>query len=301
MKSLHLLLIASLAIFAAPLGAQTIQKLEQQQAKVRPGQNSPEIPVLGSLARGLIDLNGNLNVDAHNDGYVDFYKTANGTYKYRVTIPTVTADTTTTLATTATAALTAGSTVTVTPKSTTCLTLTPAQNETINLTTTGMASGHRFAIVVTTSGTSSYTLTFNTNFKSRGTLVTGTTSAVVYTVYFVFDGTNANEVGRSRDGSASLALTPGATVALGTAEGVATYTLTPGEDETINAAVVERAGREFVIVITTSGTSSRTLTFGTNFKSTGTLATGTSDSKVFVITFISNGTTWNEVSRTAAM
>jgi hypothetical protein len=60
-------------------------------------------------------------------------------------------------------------------------------------------------------------------------------------------------------------------------------------------------GRQYHFIITTSGTTSYTLTFGTNFKSTGTLATGTTTAKVFVITFVYDGTNLNEVSRTAAM
>ncbi len=78
------------------------------------------------------------------------------------------------------------------------------------------------------------------------------------------------------------------------------FTLTPGEAETINALSVVK-GQRLTLVITTSGTSSRTLTFGTNFKTTGTLATGTSDGKVFVIDFVSDGVNYNEVARTTAM
>jgi len=94
-------------------------------------------------------------------------------------------------------------------------------------------------------------------------------------------------------------VTSASTIALDTTLG-GIFTLTPAHTATINAASVI-AGREIVLVITTSGTSSYTLTFGTNFKSTGTLATGTSTGKVFVIRFVSDGTNWNETSRTTAM
>jgi hypothetical protein len=60
-------------------------------------------------------------------------------------------------------------------------------------------------------------------------------------------------------------------------------------------------GARVSIVVTTANTTSRTLTFGTNFKTTGTLATGTVASKVFTISFIGDGTNLNEVSRTTAM
>jgi len=94
-------------------------------------------------------------------------------------------------------------------------------------------------------------------------------------------------------------VTSASTIALDTTLG-GIFTLTPAHTATINAASVI-AGREIVLVITTSGTSSFTLTFGTNFKTTGTLATGTTSGKVFVIRFVSDGTNWNETSRTTAM
>jgi hypothetical protein len=78
------------------------------------------------------------------------------------------------------------------------------------------------------------------------------------------------------------------------------FTTTPSGDMTINAASALLGARVSVIV-TTSGTTSRTLTFGTSFKTTGTLATGTSASKVFSVNFIGDGTNLNETSRTAAM
>lgn len=94
-------------------------------------------------------------------------------------------------------------------------------------------------------------------------------------------------------------VTSASTIALDTTLG-GIFTLTPAHTATINAASVV-AGREIALVITTSGTSSFTLTFGTNFKATGTLATGTANAKVFVIRFVSDGTNWNETSRTTAM
>jgi hypothetical protein len=55
------------------------------------------------------------------------------------------------------------------------------------------------------------------------------------------------------------------------------------------------------VIVTTSGTSSFVLTFSTNFKAAGTLATGTVTAKVFQVSFMCNGTTAIEQSRTAAM
>lgn len=93
-------------------------------------------------------------------------------------------------------------------------------------------------------------------------------------------------------------VTAGATPALD-ASLASLYTLTPGEDETITATNVT-AGSGATLVVTTSGTTSRTLTFGTGFKSTGTLATGTTSAKVFVLKFVGVGTSLVEVSRTTA-
>jgi hypothetical protein len=54
-------------------------------------------------------------------------------------------------------------------------------------------------------------------------------------------------------------------------------------------------------VILTSGSSSFTITFGSGFKPTGTLATGATTNRVFVVGFISDGTNLYETGRTAAM
>jgi hypothetical protein len=64
---------------------------------------------------------------------------------------------------------------------------------------------------------------------------------------------------------------------------------------------VATLGSRADIIIVNSGVTSRTVTFGTGFKTTGTLATGTSDGKFFVISFVSNGNFMIETSRTVAM
>lgn len=55
------------------------------------------------------------------------------------------------------------------------------------------------------------------------------------------------------------------------------------------------------MIVLTSGTSSFVITFGTGFKTTGTLTTGTANAKKFNITFVSTGAEMVEVCRTAAM
>lgn len=99
---------------------------------------------------------------------------------------------------------------------------------------------------------------------------------------------------------AVAALTPGATVALDASQG-SLFTLTPGQTCTINATNPV-AGHEIALAITTSGTTSYTLTFGSGFKTTGTLATGAVSARTFVIRFVCfDGATYVESGRTAAM
>lgn len=101
------------------------------------------------------------------------------------------------------------------------------------------------------------------------------------------------------NGHKVAALTPAATISLDpTTANI--FTLVPGSAEQINAASVP-VGEIIYLIITTSGTTTYNVTFGTNFKSTGVLATGGTDGKVFALTFVSNGTNFVEVSRTAAM
>lgn len=77
-------------------------------------------------------------------------------------------------------------------------------------------------------------------------------------------------------------------------------TCTPTGNMTINA-IGGRIGQIATFHFTTSGTTSYTITFGTNFRKTGTLATGTTDARYFSITFrCIDGTIWSEIARTAA-
>jgi hypothetical protein len=64
---------------------------------------------------------------------------------------------------------------------------------------------------------------------------------------------------------------------------------------------VPPAGTAAYVIIITSGVTSRTVTFGTGFRSAGTLATGTVAARRFVFNFISDGTSLVESSRTAAI
>jgi hypothetical protein len=79
-----------------------------------------------------------------------------------------------------------------------------------------------------------------------------------------------------------------------------TLKVTPTDNVTVTATV-PAAGTIARLLVLTSGVTSRTITFSTGFKVTGTLATGTVTAKYFAMTFISDGTQLIETSRTAAM
>ena len=97
---------------------------------------------------------------------------------------------------------------------------------------------------------------------------------------------------------AIAALTPAATISVNPLLG-GLFTLTPTASCTLNAASVPAKHQRIVFVITTSGSSSYTITFGTSFRANGTLATGTVTAKVYCVGFECDGVNWNEVSRTA--
>lgn len=68
---------------------------------------------------------------------------------------------------------------------------------------------------------------------------------------------------------------------------------------TINAASVPAAGYILIIRFKTDGTASNTITFGTNFKKTGTYALNTANN-YYQIMFVSDGTFLCEVCRSGA-
>lgn len=79
-----------------------------------------------------------------------------------------------------------------------------------------------------------------------------------------------------------------------------TINLVPTQSLTLNAPVPDPySSQEFILFITTSGTSPYTITFGSNFSSVGTLNTGTVNNAKLAILFRSNGDTglWQEIVR----
>ncbi len=86
-------------------------------------------------------------------------------------------------------------------------------------------------------------------------------------------------------------------MALGTNMGVS---VTPNADATLTTTVPP-SGSTCFLIINTRGTTSYTITFGTGFRSTGTLATGTVSARSFVLEYVSDGTSLIETRRTAAI
>lgn len=179
-------------------------------------------------------------------------------------------------------------------------TLVPAQDETLNFITNGNLVGQKVLLEITTSGTSSYVLTFNANVNTIGTLTTGTTSAVQYIMEFAYDGTTWQELSRIRAGAPTSTITfVSTTTTMSYAEGVSLYTYTPTAAVTLAIDKVGRAGARFTIKMVGDGTG-RAVTPGTNLKITTATISTTADTNSIYLTVISDGVSWNEVSRTVA-
>lgn len=99
------------------------------------------------------------------------------------------------------------------------------------------------------------------------------------------------------DGLAASA--PATTGTMTVPMGSGVVTITPTGACTFNATGGS-VGQITTFAITTAGTSSFVLTWGTNFRKTGTLATGTVAARFYSVTFrCINGTIWQEIARTA--
>ncbi len=100
--------------------------------------------------------------------------------------------------------------------------------------------------------------------------------------------------------SACTALTPaaGVTLTVTTYTNCFTDTVTDDENQTITITGTGYAGQEITILFTTAGTADEIITFAGAY-STGTLTLGTTAARFYTVRFISNGTNWFEVSRTA--
>lgn len=73
--------------------------------------------------------------------------------------------------------------------------LTVTANRT--LTTTVPVAGRTVVVLILTSGVSSFTITFGAGFKPTATLATGTTTARVFAISFISDGSVLYETSRT--------------------------------------------------------------------------------------------------------
>ena len=264
MKS-SLFTILALVALTLPAFSQSQSDINNAAAIVSP-PGSVDQAIVATLARGLIDDKGNLTVNGKAGSKI--------------------------------ATLAAGATPSFAPANgVTTYTLTPAQAETIAAVTTKAVSGNHYSLIITTSGTTSYTITFGTGFTSVGTLETGTTSGIVYLLDFVYDGTTFREQDRIRQGVPVVTVPYTVTTStLPYAEGVKLYNFTPTTSENLAINVAGRAGAVIYLHIIGDGSAARTTTFTTNTKPNGTLATGASGATDSFATFISDGVAWREAS-----
>jgi hypothetical protein len=84
--------------------------------------------------------------------------------------------------------------ITLDPTKGTVFTITPTAAVQIKPTSFPLGI---FSIIIKTSGTSSYTITFDVGFTAIGTLSTGTSDGRYFTATFVCDGINFREVART--------------------------------------------------------------------------------------------------------
>lgn len=94
-----------------------------------------------------------------------------------------------------------------------------------------------------------------------------------------------------------VAATPATTGAMTVTMDSAIKTVTPTGACTFNATG-GTSGQIVSFFVTTAGASSFVLTWGTNFHTAGTLATGTTAARFFSVTFRYDGAKWWEIART---
>lgn len=114
-----------------------------------------------------------------------------------------------------------------------------------------------------------------------------------------------DQTGTVQLSGAATALTAGAAVTLTVATGVRLYTdtiTTDNQDQTITFSGSGAAGDEVTIIFVTdaAGAADEVITFhSTLCRSTGTLTLANAASSRYVVRFMSDGSKWNEISRTA--
>lgn len=179
-------------------------------------------------------------------------------------------------------------------------TLVPAQAETLNGNGNAVQVGTTVRLEITSSGTTTYRVSFGANFTGIGSLDTGGVTGITWMLDFLWDGTNFVELSRIRQG-APLVVTAfvTTTTTLKWSDGVKIYQYTPTAAVTLAIDVVGRTGASFVLQLIGDGTG-RAVTPGTNVKITTATVSSSADTNSVFVTFLSDGVSWNETSRTVA-
>jgi len=179
------------------------------------------------------------------------------------------------------------------------------QGNTLTSASTGWTANLKFT-APTLVATATASLTLGTVNSVLGQAIFyGSTSGTVTLQPVVAAGTSVitmpARTGQVQLASAASVITPTAAAALTVGlSNVYTYAATDNEDVTMTASAGGTAGDEITIIFLTAGAGDEIVTFhATLIHSTGTLTLGTSAGKYYTIRFISNGTEWFEVSRTA--
>jgi len=116
-----------------------------------------------------------------------------------------------------------------------------------------------------------------------------------------------NKTGTIHNSGTATALTAGAAVTLTVVPGKHVFTdtiTTDNEDQTITFSAGGSAGdvATIVFITDTGGSADETITFQTTLtNSAGTLTLANLTAGRYVVSFVSDGTVWNEVSRTASL
>jgi hypothetical protein len=172
---------------------------------------------------------------------------------------------------------------------------------------TGNATSATTIQTVTNSTSANYYLTFvaddNAFVGSYETL--NTDAGILYN-----PGSNALTVSGATSIGGNLTMTGGVITNRYVAHGSGTTAMAFGSYGVVRVVpnatatyttTVPAAGTRGTLIVVTSGTTSYTITFGTGFKTTATLVTGTVSARTFTISFVSDGTNVIETSRTIAM
>lgn len=173
---------------------------------------------------------------------------------------------------------------------------------------TGAATLTGYVIAAGTAAMTASATIPNTDVSGLGTMSTQAASGVAITGGTIngasVGATTASTVRGSSLTSTSVITDSFVTRAAGTlALAFATngvVQVTPNATGTFTTTVPP-AGTRCTLIVLTSGATSFTMTFGTGFKTTGTLATGVTTARYFIFEFISDGTNLIESSRTVAI